>query len=289
MARVLVTGHRGFIGKNLVKKLKNRGYELNLLSGDITKPETIIDCAKKSDIVIHLAGKLMDNSFDDSHYRVNVTGTKNMLNEAKKAGARFIFISTAGIYEPCINAKENTPPNPRTPYEKTKLEAEKLVKDSGLDYVILRPGIIFGPGDRRFMKIFRMARRGFFPLIDSGRNLIQPLFVEDFTDILIKIIEKDINNELFVVAGERQVSVREFAKMINKKIIFIPLCSVFMMPFAKLADLLSKILKRDFLINSQRVNFFTETRTVSISKLKKRIKPEFITLEKAVEITEKSL
>jgi UDP-glucose 4-epimerase len=171
---VLVTGGAGFVGSHLVDALVGRGDAV-IVVDDLSTGERrnvpaaadlrVVDIAdakalsnafegERLDAVVHAAAEasVVRSVADPAHSeRVNVQGTANTLDLAKRAGAkRFVFFSTGGaIYgetETC--ATETSPLRPISPYGKHKLEGEKLVGASGLSHAILRPANIYGPRQR---------------------------------------------------------------------------------------------------------------------------------------------
>ena len=118
--------------------------------------------------VIHLAA-LMHSGDPKRLTRVNVEGTRHVIAACRQAGvARLIFMSS-------IDAQQ-----PITAYGRSKREAEELVRSSGLRWTILRPGPIYGPGDGTILALAGWVRRWpIVPVIGSGRQRLQPVYVED--------------------------------------------------------------------------------------------------------------
>ena len=120
------------------------------------------------DVVYHIAATYREAGQPDSAYRaINVDGTRNLLEATRAAGARrLVHCSTGGVHGHIARppATEDAPFNPGDVYQETKLEAEQLARqfglDTGLDVVIARPIGIYGPGDTRFLKMFRGLARG---------------------------------------------------------------------------------------------------------------------------------
>lgn len=305
--KILVTGASGFLGKNLIRELSKehsirclvrkktskkdisflRKHNTELIYGDITNIVSIKDVTKNIDIIFHLASKLMGKSYNKNIYnKVNVEGTSNLINDSKKSNVKkFIFISTAGVYGSVIKANENSPISPTNIYEKTKAKAEKMVINSSLDYIILRPGIIFGPEDKRIIKMFKIANKGVFPLIGKGDNILQLLFVKDFVLIVVNILKLKLKNQIINVAGNEEISLKDFVIKINRKVKLLHLPKNLFYYISRINDFLERKVKISLILNSNRFDFFTQSRTYNISKLKRLINPKFTKTDIAVKET----
>lgn len=239
---VLVTGGTGFLGKHLVDALLQKNINVTILvrtpekadipphsnlriwKGDITKPDTIVDIIKDINITYHFAAQLGEWGLpDDLFYESNVKGTKNLMDECLKTqDNRFVFISTPGVQgkgHKC--AKESFPYNPPHIYEKTKCEAEKLVKtyhqSHGLDMAIVRPDFVYGPGDYRRIPLYRTIFKKRFLIIGSGQSILHPTYVDDVVQGLLAIGEhKTSLNDVFNIAGPELVSVENYIETIAK-------------------------------------------------------------------------
>jgi uncharacterized protein YbjT (DUF2867 family) len=196
---ILVTGGTGFVGREVVHELLSLGMHVRLLvrnrekavralmpgdesrvemvEGDVLKPETLSKATAGVKAVIHLVGIITETSrvtYEDAH-----TGaTRNLLAAAKEAGVtRWVQMSAIG-----------TRPHGRSRYHQTKWAAEELLRQSGLDWTILRPSLIYGYDDRdRLLNLLRLAlsfpltflQLYSLPLIDGGLPGIQPVSVRE--------------------------------------------------------------------------------------------------------------
>jgi nucleoside-diphosphate-sugar epimerase len=132
---------------------------------------------------VHRGGKLGRTDF----WQVNAEGTKRLLQEASRAGARrFVYISTAGVHGDVGHgrpAAESDPARPRDLYELTKWRGEQAVRrishSDHLESVVIRPAAVYGPGERRLLKLFRPIARRRFVLVGSGRTRLHFIHVED--------------------------------------------------------------------------------------------------------------
>jgi len=184
-----VTGATGFVGGHLIRGARAGGYELRALTrgwrppqdgidwveGALDRPEALHKLARGADAVVHIAGLI--NAPDRAGFAaVNVAGTAAMIDAARRAGVRrFVHISSLAAREPGLSD-----------YGWSKAKAERLVAASGLDWTILRPPAVYGPGDRETFELFKMARRGLVALPPGGRFSI--LHVEDLCRLILAVI-----------------------------------------------------------------------------------------------------
>ena len=289
--RILLTGATGFLGAAVVQKLVERGYEVValvrdlvtardklpaevfLLEGDITSIGKLSAFPSNVDTVIHAAGMLGTFLATESLYRlVNTTGTENMLKESEKAGIkRFLFISSAGVLGPTkeIPADETWPLAPSNGYERSKTEAEQIVRkfhNAGrIEAVIVRPEFVYGPGDFHVLGLFRAIRDRKFFLIGSGESLLHPTYIDDFVQgVLVTLERSSFDGSTFILAGPQPVSVRELNEVVARSIGITPREIRIPLPlaFAGAAgfELIGRIIRRDVPLNFSRVRFFTENR-----------------------------
>ncbi|HUU63905.1 MAG TPA: NAD(P)-dependent oxidoreductase [Dehalococcoidia bacterium] len=166
--RVLVTGGAGRLGVNVCKALQGNGFRVRVFDldndrnrksikelgrkaeivwGDITQPDSVRKALEKVDVVVHMAGILPPVAYEKPELarRVNVGGTRIVVDLIKDMGGNIplVFTSSVAVFGTTPDATEpispeKNDPNPRGAYGETKLEAENLIKESGIDYLILR-------------------------------------------------------------------------------------------------------------------------------------------------------
>lgn len=185
-----VTGGTGFVGQHLIRIARAEGYEVRALTrgartddegirwveGALDRPDSLRELAQGADAVIHIAGLISGDkaAFD----AVNVGGTAAMIDAARKAGVRrFIHISSLAAREPGLSD-----------YGRSKDKSEKLVAASGLEWTIIRPPAVFGPGDRETLELFKMASRGLVALPPKGRFSL--IHVEDLCRLILTVLEE---------------------------------------------------------------------------------------------------
>ena len=201
--KILVTGHAGFIGSHIVKKLESK---CTVLTGG-KKNEPHLNVLEKSqlsglaevDTVIHLAAKTsIPNSLSNPYdtYYTNVVGTLNILDYAiKKKIKNIIYVSTYVYGHPkCIPINENHPLRPHSPYNKSKLISEKLCKfyseDYTLNIVTLRPFYIYGPSHNSSFvsSSIRKVINNEKVILSSKNTRRDFLFIDDFINLIDKIL-----------------------------------------------------------------------------------------------------
>ena len=196
---IAVTGGTGFVGSHFLRIAVAAGYELRALTrawkppedgidwveGALDRPESLAKLCTGADAVVHIAGAINAPS-RAAFERVNVAGTAAMIDAARRAKVkRFVHVSSLAAREPKLSD-----------YGWSKAKSERLVAASGLDWTVLRPPAVYGPGDRETLELFRMARRGFVALPPRGRFSL--IHVEDLCRLLLALLdEPDTIGEIY--------------------------------------------------------------------------------------------
>lgn len=198
-----MTGHSGFIGNYLLRKLENdptivTPNNLNKERIDILNKNQLFDL-ERVDSIVHLAAKTsIPNSLSTPYdtYYTNIVGTLNILDYAlEKKIKNIVYVSTYVYGEPkYIPIDENHPTNPHSPYNKSKLLSEKLCEHYSEDYkmniVTLRPFSIYGPSNNPSFipTVIRRVLRGEKVLLSNKNTRRDFLFVDDFCTLIYKIL-----------------------------------------------------------------------------------------------------
>lgn len=225
MKKVAVTGAQGFVGSAVVKALRHQGYTVipvvrksnglfaDALEWDITNPHK--NTFPDVDVVVHSAAKVDDWATYADSYQVNVLGTKNVIHAFPKAEL-IIYVSSASVYDPknkdlIITEKSAAGTNLQNDYSRTKFEAEKIVLEASLpSRVVLRPHIIYGPGDTHILPRLLKARRfGRFLILGNGKNAISLTHIENLVGAIAQLVstDKKFAGEIFNVADDKTDSI----------------------------------------------------------------------------------
>lgn len=245
--KILVTGATGFVGSQLVKKLRSEGHEVCALVrrssrlddidklgidfryGDVTDRDSLDQALVDCDAVVHLAGMVGEAGKREDFVRINVGGTHNLLEACRKHPVkRFIHVSSLSVItgtQDHFGTKEDAPYQPTGEhYADTKIEAEKLVvkyhKDFDVPAVILRPGFIYGPGDRIFLPtVSDNLRKGKVALIDSGQKALNLIYVDNLVEAIELGLKKDTAvGEIFNLTDGEEVTKKTFFDAIARRI-----------------------------------------------------------------------
>jgi len=190
--KLAITGGTGFVGRRLIDLALERGHDVQALTrrpqetragidwieGSLDDRDPLERLVTQSDAVIHVAGVI--NAPDAAGFeRGNVDGTLAMLAAATAAGTRrFVHDSSLAAREPKLSQ-----------YGASKARAEDLVAGSGLDWVIVRPPGVYGPGDRETLELFKMAKAGLILLPPRGR--VSFVHVDDLAALLLNLAERE--------------------------------------------------------------------------------------------------
>jgi len=210
--KALVTGATGFVGAHLAEALVHRGIEVTALvrspakaarltelgikqvPGDLQDLGALGRAVEGQDVIFHVAGVVAARD-EAGFLRGNREGTANLLAAAHAAGrARFILVSSMAAAGPSALGRPlrgSEPPAPVTSYGRSKLASERLVMEGSLPWTILRPPMVYGPGDREVLKVFQISRAGIVPVFGSGGQELSAVYAADLAEALIATAESD--------------------------------------------------------------------------------------------------
>ncbi|HET7705083.1 MAG TPA: NAD(P)H-binding protein [Thermoanaerobaculia bacterium] len=213
--KILVTGGTGVVGAGIIPELLARGHEVRVLSrnadedarrwqnvepvaGDVSDAMSLRSGVATCDAIVHIAGIVTEQPPDVTFDKVNVQGTRNVVDEAVRSGiTRFIFMSSLGA------------DRGSTDYHRSKREAEEIVRAANLQWTILRPGNVYGPGDEVISTILKMIRAlPAIPVLASDEHRFQPIWFSDLGKATAAVIERnDLAGQTLELAGPEVTSV----------------------------------------------------------------------------------
>jgi nucleoside-diphosphate-sugar epimerase len=207
-----VSGATGFIGRRLALSLRERGHGVaclaraperardlqaagcEIVDGDLSSDAALERLARDKDALFHTAGVICARTTAE-FFEVNRDGAARAARAARKAGTgRFIHVSSLAVSGPAAPGRpvvDASGANPVGPYGRSKHEGEQAIRAAGVPHSILRPSAVYGPGDRQFLRLFRMARWGVLPLLGNGRQELSLVHVDDLVCALLAVAESD--------------------------------------------------------------------------------------------------
>jgi dihydroflavonol-4-reductase len=256
--RIAVTGATGFIGRNLVADLVARGVDVVAVGRPLDRA-SLANEFSGVDAVVHLAG-VVSSVREHDFSAVNVELTRAVAEAARAAGVRLIHVSSlaaAGPAPASAPRSEDDPPAPVTAYGRSKLEGERLLATmSDLRWMILRPGVVYGEGDRAMLPLFRLARRGVLPLVGRPGAAYTLIHVADLIRALVAALESRVDHETIFAGHPRPASAREILEAIRDatgnaaRIVSVPMALTRVAAVA--GDVCGAIAGRPLLINGSR-------------------------------------
>jgi len=220
--RLAITGGTGFVGSHLIDKALAAGHEVVALTrrdqpprdrllwvrGDLQDRDALEQLVADADALIHVAGVITGQSAA-AFEKGNVQGTLAMLAAATAGGVRrFVHVSSLAAREPRLSL-----------YGASKARAEELVHGSGLDWAIVRPPAVYGPGDRETLELFRMAKLGVMLMPPKGR--VSVIHADDLADLLLALADADAPSNILIEADDGKPSGwthREFARALGQAV-----------------------------------------------------------------------
>jgi nucleoside-diphosphate-sugar epimerase len=256
--RIAVTGATGFIGRHVVAHLVERGMDVRAIvrfssvaphfqalpappdprdPPDLPDPRdpsalltvvragleraALADAFRDVDAVVHLAG-VVSAIREQELFDVNVEGTRAVADAARAAGVRLIHVSSLAAAGPASAGSprsEDDPAAPVTPYGRSKLESEGvLAAMPDLRWIVLRPGIVYGPGDRAMLPLFQLAARGVLPLVGRASAAYTVIHVSDLVRAIVAALDGGVDRQTVFAGHPRPATGRQLLEGVRSAV-----------------------------------------------------------------------
>lgn len=300
---MLVTGANGYVGQVIVELLVAKGIPVRAMVRDLANAKELqklsgveivvgdirnLEDLKKACLgvygIFHIAAIFRQANFPESvFYDINAQGTKNVFDVAIESGVkRIIHCSTGGVLGHIANppGNENSPYNPGDMYQRTKLEGEKIAmqffKEGKIGGVVIRPAMIYGPGDTRNLKLFKMIAHNRFFYVGDGQTHVHFVDVRDLAKAFLLAMEKvDVNAQIYHIPGEKAVPLQVMVELVaNHLKVAKPWIHLPIKPVQLLGSLCEAICVPFGIqppIYRRRVDFFTKNRHFDGSKAQREL------------------
>lgn len=295
----LVTGATGFVGGHMVdlllskgckvralvrnenkaKSLEERGVEI--VVGDLTDNQSLKKAVKGVAGVFHIGATFREpNLSKNQYFEINSKATLSLLEFANEEGVeKFIYCSTNGVVGSAkeLPTSEMTPFNPGDVYQESKAQGEVLVKEflktSRIKGSVIRPGMVYGFRDTRFLKIFQMIKTGKFFYVGKGNSLVHFIDVRDLVNAFwLAMNYEKTSGDVFLIGGDTVCTLKECLDFVAKKLsVKSPWLHIPTLPMY-LAGFLCECACKPFGINPplyrRRIDFFTKHRCFNTTHAK---------------------
>lgn len=226
--KTFVTGATGFVGSHLAEALAARGDTVLALArrpdqhaalralgatpvgGSLENERALLTALEGVEVVYHSAG-LVAAKDEAEFFAVNDSGTRRLLDAVRRAApglTRFVYVSSQAALGPSprgVALGEDAECRPVTPYGRSKLAGELTVRGAHLPWSVVRPSSVYGPRDREFLRVFRLARRGLAPVIGTGRQELSLVHVHDLVRLIVRCGTEDAARNQIVHAAHPAV------------------------------------------------------------------------------------
>ncbi|MFC6903755.1 complex I NDUFA9 subunit family protein [Halalkalicoccus tibetensis] len=228
--KVLVTGGTGFIGRYLCAELDERGHDVTALArspdasglpagvevveGDVTDRGTLDFAGQDAVVNLVALSPLFEPKGEKTHESVHLGGTRNVVSEATDAGVeRIVQMSALGA-----------DPDGPTEYIRAKGKAEAVVRESALDWTIVRPSVVFGDGGEFVDFTRKVTPPVLAPLPGGGRTAFQPVYVGDLAPMLADTVEDERHaGEVYEIGGPEVLTLAQVAKLVRGSVTVVPI------------------------------------------------------------------
>jgi dihydroflavonol-4-reductase len=293
--RVLVTGAAGFTGSHLACTLASRGYQvrafqrdaspkpavpgIDVVAGDLRDPAALAQAVANVEVVYHIAAIYRQAGVSADVYRaVNATAVGQIVEAAAAAGVRrVVYCSTVGVHGDIEHppANEDAPLKPGDIYQETKLEGERLAREAGarrgIEVTVVRPSGIYGPGDRRLLKLFRGVARRRWVTLGRGKIYYHLTYIDDLVEGFRLCGEHpSAANQTYILAGGEVTTLNELVAIVADVAgVPVPAVHLPVWPFwlaGAACEAVCAPLGLEPPIYRRRVDFFTKSRAFDIGR-----------------------
>jgi len=239
--KILITGAHGFMGSNLARFLLEKDYEvkgmvrrggdfsmldgidIELIEGDLEDPQSLREACQGIDTIFHLAGCTHEWDWWPVYKRINVDGTKALLDAAVEASvSRFIYMSSLAVHH-FHGIKEGNEETKKdgwlfTGYSRSKIEAEAIVQqyhnDGKIKTIIIRPGVFpYGPNARIHMKIFDTMNSKGWGYVNGGKALVSTVYVDNLSHGMVLALENEkAYGNTYIIADDYKLTWKELSE-----------------------------------------------------------------------------
>jgi len=230
MKTLFITGASGFIGRQLINHINNTNYDtiyclsrtgkiflsqpyslknIKVIKADLMDVQLYTEFLASSDIVLHLAA-VTGKASPQEYININADGTRYLVQQCEKLGVKnFLYVSTIAITFPDISLYY---------YAQSKKIGEDIVKNSHLNFTIVRPTIVIGNDGSIWINLAKLSKKPFPVIFGGGKIQIQPIHIDDLVDIILYIINENIfYNETYDLGGAETITFEEFIQLIHIK------------------------------------------------------------------------
>lgn len=304
---ILITGATGLVGSHVAEQARQKAlnvralvrqgsrtellhrWGVQIVEGDLDQPASLQTACAGATVIVHCAAKVGDWGPTEEYRRINVQGTRDLMEAALASGSlkRWVQISSLGVYEGRDHYGTDESTQPGTSgidgYTLTKVESELLVGEfiraRGLPAVILRPGFIYGPRDRTVLpRLMEKLRTGKFAYLGNTDKLMNNTYVGNLCEAIWLAIQHDnVVGDVFNIHDPRSVTKKEFIETvcsaanypIPKKIVPLPVAKALAVGMESVWKLLRR--RQAPLLNSARIKFLGLNLDYSIDKAVRKL------------------